>query len=262
MIPITICNHKGGTGKTTTTLMVSAALGLSGHRVLAVDLDPQGFLSRMAGLSEPDAARSSHVIFDEEAAFDRSSIVSLPAFDLLPSSSRLSAALRRLTRPTDVLWLRDFAARHLEDYDIVLYDTAAAVTVYSLNALVASRLVVIPVAPEYQPVLGAEQTYQTALTVRKKLNPDLDSPVFLLTMVDARKRDHHAFRAYLRERYGADVLEAIVRTSASLSTSRQDGSTAFDHDPRGRGAIDYANVADGLLERIGHLLPRVEGAVA
>ena len=249
MIPITVCNHKGGTGKTTTTLMVSAALGLSGRRVLAVDLDPQGFLSRLTGTGEPPAERSSHAMFDENVDFDRTSIVQLPAFDLLPSSSRLSSAIRRLNRPVDVLWVREFSARHLGDYDYVLYDTAAAVTVYSLNALVASRLVVIPVLPEYQPVIGAEQTWQTVMTVRRKLNPDLREAVFLLTMVDGRKKEHHAYRHYLRERYGPSVMSSIVRTSASLAATRQDGLTAFDLDPRGRGAVDYANVADSILSR-------------
>jgi chromosome partitioning protein len=250
MIPITVCNHKGGTGKTTTTLMVAAALGLSGHRVLAVDLDPQGFLSRMSGVGEAKPDRSSHVMFDDDATYDPGSVASLPAFDLLPSSSRLSATLRRLNRPQDVLWVREFAEQHFAEYDYVLYDTAAAVTVYSLNSLVASRLVVIPVLPEYQPVVGAEQTFQTALTVKKKLNPSLLTPVFLLTMVDARKKDHRAYGNYLRERYGPVVLEQVVRTSASLSATRQDGRTAFDYDPRGRGAVDYANVADGILHRL------------
>ncbi len=255
MIPITVCNHKGGTGKTTTTLMVSAALGLSGRRVLAVDLDPQGFLSRLTGTGEPPAERSSHAIFDDGVDFDRTSIVPLPAFDLLPSSSRLSSAIRRLNRPVDVLWVREFSARHLADYDFVLYDTAAAVTVYSLNALVASRMVVIPVLPEYQPVVGAEQTWQTAATVRKRLNPDLQEAVFLLTMVDGRKKEHRAFGHYLRERYGDSVMPSVVRTSASLAATRQDGLTAFDYDPRGRGAVDYANVVDGLLRRVERSIP-------
>jgi len=249
MIPITVCNHKGGTGKTTTTLMVSAALGLSGRRVLAVDLDPQGFLTRMTGTAEPAAERSSYAIFDEAAGFDPASIVKLPAFDLMPSSSRLSSAIRKLNRPVDVLWVREFSARHFADYDYVLFDTAAAVTVFSLNALVASRVVVIPVLPEFQPVVGAEQTWQTAMTVRRKLNPDLQEPAFLLTMVDGRKKEHHAYRRYLRERYGEAVLQSVVRTSASLAATRQDGRTAFEFDPRGRGTVDYALVADVLLAR-------------
>jgi len=185
MISLTVCNHKGGTGKTTTSINLSAALGLSGHRVLVVDLDPQGFLTRMMGVSEPDPAASVMVIFDPDRSPEEDlPTVGLSTFDLLPSSPALSSALRRLTRPTDVLWAKEFVEKGIRDYDIVLFDTAAAVTVYSLNALVASDHVVIPVLPEYQPVIGAEQTYQTAQMVRDKLNPGLSPPRFLFTMVD------------------------------------------------------------------------------
>jgi chromosome partitioning protein len=204
----------------------------------------------MLGVIEPPAERSSHVIFDEDAEFSPGSVRSLGAFDLLPASSRLTAGIRRLNRPIDVFWAKEFGERHLEEYDIVLYDTAAALTVYSLNALVASQFVIIPVAPEYQPIVGAEQTYQTCLTVRRKLNPALRDAVYLLTMVDGRKKTHHTYRRYLRDRYEEAVLEQVVRTSASLAVATNDGKTAFDFDPRGRGSVDYANVADEVVRRL------------
>jgi chromosome partitioning protein len=154
--------------------------------------------------------------------------------------------MRRLNKPTDVLWTRE-AIGDLPAYDVVLFDTAAAVTVFSLNALVASQYVVVPVTPEYQPVVGAEQTHRTVAMVRDKLNPDLEAPLFLFTQVDARKRNHHQYRHYLRKHYGDRVMECVIRTSASLSTSHSDGTTVFEHDPYSRGARDYANAADELL---------------
>lgn len=246
MIPITVANHKGGTGKTTSTIMIAAALGMSGQRVLVVDLDPQGFLTRMMGVAEPDPKASSCALFDESQTFDASSIVNPGAFSLMPASTRLSTDMRRLTRSIDVLWAREFQQAHFQDFDYVLYDSAAALTVFTLNALAAAREVVIPILPEYQPVVGGEQTYQTALTVAKKLNPDMREPMMMLTMVDGRKRNHIAYENYLRERYGDRVLQSRVRTSASLSTTRHDGQTAFDFDPRGRGAQDYAAVVDEI----------------
>lgn len=230
-------------------MMLAAALGMSGHRVLVVDLDPQGFLTRMMGVPEPLPERSSCIMFQESAELDESSVVETGSFSLLPASTRLSTDLRRLTRSIDVLWAREFV-QGLDDWDYVIFDTAAALTVFTLNALAASRYVLVPVLPEYQPVVGAEQTYQTAVTVGRKLNPDLESTLFLLTMVDARKRNHAAYEAYLREKYGEAVLQARVRTSASLSTTRHDGQTAFDFDPRGRGAMDYAAVVDELSGRM------------
>jgi|Marorgknorr_s2lv_3_1036020.scaffolds.fasta_scaffold02006_8 chromosome partitioning protein len=249
MITLTVCNHKGGTGKTTTSINLSAALALSGEKVLVIDLDPQGFLTRMMGFPEPAASASSMALFDPEPA-DPPPIHKLSAFDLIPSSPALSSALRKLTKPTDVLWVKEYLEQRISGYDFVLIDTAAAVTVYSLNALVASDVVLIPVAPEYQPVIGAEQTFKTVNMVKKSLNPRLAECQFLFTMVDGRKRNHRAYREYMRDKYGDSVMKSIVRTCTTLSISARDGTTVYDLDPQARGAIDYANIADEVLSLV------------
>jgi|SRR5690606_16956712 len=248
---LSICNHKGGTGKTTTTIHLAAAFGLSGRRVLAIDLDPQGFLTRLLGVTEPDEAHSSLALFDPERDFRSIETVPLHGFELLPASYTMTKAARKLGSPTDVLWVKE-ALEQGYDYDLVLIDTAAAMTVFSLNALVASDVVLIPVTPEYQPVVGAEQTYATAKLVQDKLNPDLLDPLFLLTQVDGRKRDHAAYAKYIRESYAARVLEGEIRTSASLAESATGGQTVFDRDVASRGARDYANAADEIS---GYLFP-------
>ncbi len=250
---LSICNHKGGTGKTTTAIHTAAAFGLSGRRVLAVDLDPQGFLTRLLGVDEPDEAHSSLALFDHESDLQALDVVELHGFDLLPASYNMTKAARKLSRPTDVLWIKE-ALEQGHDYDLILLDTAAAMTVFSLNALVASDAVLIPVTPEYQPVVGGEQTYATARLVQEKLNPTLLEPLFLLTQVDARKRDHASYAQYLRTTYGDRVLVSEIRTSASLAESARGGETVFDRDITSRGARDYANAADELN---GYLFPEV-----
>lgn len=249
MITLSICNHKGGTGKTTSAIHLAAALGLSGYRTLVIDLDPQGFLTRTLGVKEPPEEASVMVLFSHEARLAEAPVLPMQGFDLLPSSSLLTKLMRRLNKPTDVFWTKE-AIEQGVDYDIVLLDTAAAVTVYSLNALVASQYALIPVTPEYQPVIGAEQTYHTMKQVQEKLNPTLFDPFFLFTQVDARKRNHHLYRNYFRKHYGEQVLRSVIRTNAALSVSHSDGTTTFDHDPYSRGARDYANAADELLRRI------------
>lgn len=249
MKTVAICNHKGGTGKTTTVIHLAAALGLSGYRTLVIDLDPQSFLSRMLGVSDPPDERSSLMLFNHRVVLRDVPVLEMRGFDLLPSSLGLTAAMRKLNRPMDVFWVKE-ALETGVDYDFVLLDTAAAVTVFSLNALVAAEHVLIPVTPEYQPVIGAEQTYQTVQLVQEKLNPSLLPPLFLFTQVDGRKRTHHQYRSYFRKSYGAAVMRGVIRTSASLSASTRDGTTTFDRDPHARGAIDYANAADELLRTI------------
>lgn len=249
MTVLTVCNHKGGTGKTTTVVHVAAALGLSGYRTLVVDLDPQCFLTHTLGVDEPPDACSSAALFEAGAALRAVPPVAVRNFDLIPSSRALTRLMRRLNKPTDVYWVREALMSGVE-YDVVIFDTAAAVTVYSLNALVASDAVLIPVTPEYQPVVGAEQTVHTVELVRQRLNPDLHAPAFLFTQVDLRKKSHRTYRHYMRQKYGAQVMRSIIRTSTALAETRSDGSTAFDNDAQSRGARDYANATDELLRLI------------
>ena len=242
MSVLTVCNHKGGTGKTTTSIHLAAALALEGRRVLVVDFDPQGFLTRMLGASEPRPEHSGLGLLDAQADLRAFPVQQAGGFDLIGASMALTKALRTLTRPTDVLWLRE-TVRAGHDYDLILLDTAAALSVYTMNALVASDHVVVPVTPEYQPVVGAEQTWQTVGLVRDKLNPTLAEPRFLLTQVDARLNRHARYAEYLRTKYGQGVLSTAIRTSSSLAAASRDGRTVYDVHPTARGALDYQAAA-------------------
>jgi chromosome partitioning protein len=247
---VSVCSHKGGTGKTTTTIHLAAALGLSGWRSLVIDLDPQGFLTRAINGGEPPVDQSVAAFFDPAVDLQQIQFQEVGGFDLIPASSTLTRRMQDLNEPTDVLWVREALANADLPYDFIFIDTAATMTVYTLNALVASQHVLIPVLPEYQSVVGGEQTYQTAQLVEKKLNPQLRSKMFLLTQVDGRKRAHQTYQEYVREKYGAAVLESIVRTNASLARCQEEGQTVFDHDSTSRGAQDYARVADEVVGRV------------
>lgn len=262
MFVLSVCNHKGGTGKTTSAIHLAAALGLSGWRTLVIDLDPQGFLTRTMGVEEPSPSDTVAALFDPSVNLASLSFREVSGFDLLPSSSSLTKRMRDLNKPTDVLWVREALQRADLEYDLILFDTAAAVTVYSLNALVASQHVLIPVLPEYQAIVGAEQTYQTTELVENKLNPRLQSRSFLLTQVDARKRIHRTYQEYLRKKYGDRVLDTVIRTSTSLAESREGGTTVFDHDSSARGARDYANATDELVRQLRRIETQEPSAVS
>lgn len=242
MATLTICNHKGGTGKTTSSVHLAAAFGLMGHRVLLVDLDPQGFLTRTVGANEPRTEHSSLALIHPEGDLRKLPVQSFLHFDVLGASMNMTREQRRLTRPTDVFWMRETLAEG-HDYDLILIDTAAAVSVFTMNALVASDAVLIPVTPEYQPVVGAEQTWQTCGLVRNKLNPGLQAPRFLLTQVDGRLSRHARYSEYLKEKYAASILETPIRTSSSLAVAARNGRTVFDAKVMSRGGLDYAYAA-------------------
>lgn len=196
----------------------------------------------MVGGREPTPEHSALALVDPHGDFRTIPVQHMSGFDLIGSSMALTRALRKLTKPTDVLWLREtVAAGH--DYDLILFDTAAALSVFTMNALVASDHVIVPVTPEYQPVVGAEQTWKTAALVKSKLNPVLQPPRLLLTQVDARLTRHAKYSAYLRGKYGATVLETEIRTSSSLAVASRDGRTVFDARITTRGAEDYAAAA-------------------
>ncbi len=258
MAIIVVGNHKGGTGKTTTTLHMGAALSLTGKKTLLIDLDPQAFLTQALGREEAPPESSSLAFWMGARKLSDIPIQQVGKLHLIPASTKMTHALRKLNKPTDLLWIREVLEEG-HDFDFILLDTAAAVTVYSLSALVAAQHLLIPVTPEYQPVVGAEQTYQTWKMVREKLNPRLHPPLFLFTRVDARKRSHFAYRKYLRSKYGDLVMKSIIRTSTSLSHPIPDGQTAFDRDIHSRGAIDYANATEELLQTIqaAHSAPQV-----
>ena len=256
MATLAICNHKGGTGKTTTAIHIGAALGLCGFKTLIIDLDPQSFLTRMVGIGEPVPEASSLALFEHDVSLDRLLPETCRSFDVLPASTSLTKRMRQLNRPIDAFWVKE-ALEGQTRYDVILLDTAAAVTVYSLNALTAADVLLIPVTPEYQPVVGAEETWNTAREVRSRLNPDLESPLFLITRVDGRRKAHRKYQEFLRERYGGQVMQSIVRTSASLASSCEDGVTVFETLVYSRGAIDYANVTDEVIRRVGMILPEL-----
>ena len=247
---LTICSHKGGTGKTTTAVNLSSALGLTGHRTLLIDMDPQGFLTSMLGLQQRQKEGSCLMLFEQGIKLSDIQMTKVGSLDVLPSSHMMTSKMRHLNKAMDVFYAKEALNRGDHDYDIVVFDTAAAITVYSLNALVTSDQVLIPVTPEYQPVMGAEQTVETIRLVADKLNPKLSSPLFVLTQVDARKRTHQRYREYMQGRYPNQLLKTEIRTCSSLANSYKNGATVFDIDLNSRGAHDYAKLTDAMLPHL------------
>lgn len=243
---LSICSHKGGTGKTTTAVNLSSALGLTGHRTLAIDLDPQGFMTSMFGLQQKKHEGSCLMLFEQGISLDDIPFIRVGSVDVLPSSNMMTSKMRHLNKAIDVFWVKEAIGDGC-GYDTIIFDTAAAITVFSLNALVASDHVLVPVTPEYQPVMGAEQTIETVKVVSQKLNPKLGHPLLLVTRVDARRRTHQRYREYLQNKYGERVLPIEIRTCSSLANSYKGGATIFDIDLNSRGAQDYARLTDALL---------------
>ena len=251
MAIIAVCNHKGGTGKTTTSVHIAAALHLVGYKTMVVDLDPQGYLTCMMDVDPSDSIHTSQDLFTPNSSLADLQVLSLPSFDLLPSVEGLRHSAQKLTAVQDMFWIKE-VLQNQNLYDAIILDTAAAISIYVLNALIAADTLMIPVTPELQSVHGAEQTWNTAKEVRKKWNPGLKAAMFLLTNVHGRKKVHHQYSRYMRREYGDLVMDTVVRTSSSLSAVCKGGHTIFKNHLDSRGAKDYAAVVDELIQ---HVLP-------
>ncbi len=246
---ITVCNHKGGTGKTTTSIHIAAALHLMGYKTLIIDLDPQAFLTCMMDISPSDTANTSLDLFRLDGSLSDLEVLQLPPFDLLPCTGGMNHLSSKLTSATDMFWVKE-ALQDQSIYDTIIIDTAAAVSVYVLNAMIAADTLMIPVVPELQSIHGAGQTWGTAKEVRKKWNPGLKTAMFLLTNVDGRKKIHRQYSQYMRKTYGGLVMDTVIRTCASLAVVCTEGTTVFERRLNSRGAKDYAAVIDELVRHV------------
>lgn len=241
---VSICNHKGGTGKTTTAIHLAAAFGMSGLKTLVVDLDPQSFLSAYMGLSEPNEAASSLALFGLVEDLSQIPKQNAKYFEFIPATHDLSASLKRLNRPNDVFWVKE-VLQNSSGYDVVIIDTAANVSIYGLNALTASDLVIIPVVPEFQSMVGAEQTAKTCRMVKQQINPQLQNPYFLFTKVNPQRLAHKENTKYLKQVFPKHVLKVMIESSVEFGKDPR-GKTLLETHFKSKPARQYMQLADEI----------------
>lgn len=255
-----ICNQKGGVGKTFTALNLAVGLARTGKRVLAVDLDPQGSLSISLGVEDPDlldltvANKLDHFVNEEEEGFDLKSGILHHAegIDFLPANIELA--------DMEITLVTAFAREHLlgkyldaleEDYDAVVIDCSPSLGLITINALCCSHAVIIPVQAQFLSVKGMEQLFRTIHRVKKKLNRSLQVAGILITMANQRTKDYKETVSSLYEKHGdnAHIFQSIVPVSTRATEAPRLGSSIFVHDPNGKVAAAYGEFVRELLAR-------------
>jgi chromosome partitioning protein len=262
---LAITNQKGGVGKTTTAINLGTALAASGHRVLLVDLDPQGNASTGLGVPASDRGFTSYdLLFDPEREAVRSTPTGVPGLELIPATSDLSSAdVDMVSDPRRLHKMRDVLAAHgreLGAQDFVLIDCPPSLNLLTINALVAARSVLVPLQCEFFALEGLSQLIRTVQSVRNSSNPGLKIQGIVLTMYDRRNNLSAQVAADVRENLGALVYDTVIPRNVRLSEAPSHAVPALIYDPTSSGAVAYQKLAAEFLAQLRKERPLVEQA--
>lgn len=248
MRTIAVMNQKGGSAKTTTAVNLAAALAVLGKKVLVVDLDPQANATTWLGVA--DGKGVFDVFTGEKKLLEIVRPSSAAGVDAVPGSAWLAGAERTLAGEvgSEVVF-RKALERLPSKWDILLVDCPPAIGLLSISALAACGEVLIPCEAHTMALSGLAGLVQTLERVRERLNPSLTLSGIVACRVDARTKLSEEVVATLRERFGKDVLKAVVRENVRLAEAPSFAQSIFDYDPRSTGAEDYTAVAKELLAR-------------
>ena len=243
---IAFANQKGGVAKTTTTLNLAAAFAEEGHRVLCIDMDPQGNLTMSQGI-DPDSLETSmydvlvHDVSIREVIRKREIDIACASIDLAGAEIAMSTKIGRERS-------LDKALRPIEeDYDFICIDTPPSLGLLTINALTAADKVIVPVQCEYLSMRGLIQLQNTLSMIRENLNPDVDIAGILPTMVDSRTLHAKEAIQILEENFGDRVFGARIRKTIRFAEAPVKGMSVLKYDPSGTAADAYRQLAKEVL---------------
>ena len=242
---VSIVNHKGGVGKTTTTINLGRALSLLGHRVLVIDIDSQGNLSQSLGIDNPEQQ-----LYESLVHYHTLPIQPIAnAFDLIPSNLELAKYERDLTHsPSGSLRLRTALSPVLDQYDFIFIDCPPALNVFTNSALIASSSAMVVLEPETSAVKGVNNLFELIEEIRQFFNEKLTIAGVLLTRVDRRLILHKDLIKTVRQDLAAfGVFNTEIRLNAALKESQYAQQDIFQYHSGSTGAHDYNQLAIEFL---------------
>ena len=244
---ISFLNNKVGVAKTTSTINIGAALHALGYKVLLIDLDAQASLTQSLGFTSEEEKTIYEVLIGEIEAKD-AIIEKKPGFDIIPAQLDLSMVEIELSGEISrESILKGALTKVKEDYDFVLLDCSPAIGLLTMNALVASDRIIIPILSEFLAIKGMTKLLGFAEKIKTKLNPELSIAGLLLTRFSSRKNLSQMVEQTLRETFGTSVLKNTIRENISLAEAPTAGLDIFDYAPKSAGASDYMSVCEELI---------------
>ncbi len=247
---IAVTNQKGGVGKTTTAVNLSACLAEANRRVLLIDADPQGNATSGLGKAGKGARSIYDVIINDVPAASAILDTGYSGLKLLPSAIALAGAeIELVAMPGRDTLLRDALVSIEPDFDYILIDCPPSLGLITLNALAAAGSVLVPIQCEYYALEGVGQLMNTLNLVRKRLNPNLEVLGVVLTMLDGRTNLGIQVVDEVKKHFRDRVFATIVPRNVRLSEAPSHGVPIHLYDPRCAGTEAYRALAEELIDR-------------
>lgn len=247
---LSVANQKGGVGKTTTAVNLATALSAIGQKVLLVDLDPQGNASTGLGIKRAGLRTSTYdVIFGDASVEETIKKTKVPGLDVLPSSIHLSGAEIELVTARRREYRLQESLRVPLSYDYVIIDCPPSLSLLTLNALVASDSIVVPLQCEFYALEGLSHLVKTIERVQKSFNSRLDIHGVVLTMFDKRNNLSGMVAQDVRKYFGDKVYKTVIPRNVRLSEAPSYGLPAIVYDMNCPGAKAYIGLAKEVIKR-------------
>lgn len=253
---LSVTNQKGGVGKTTTTINLAAALAEIGRRVLLVDLDPQGNASTGLGINPEDRDFTTYDLLAGDATlFEAIKQTDVENLQIIPATTDLSSAdIELISNEKRSFLLHDALRQSAIDafaFDYILIDCPPSLNILTINALVASQSVIIPLQSEFYALEGLSQLMLTIREVRQTANRNLRIEGVLLTMYDRRNNLSQQVEADARENLGELVFNTIIPRNVRLSEAPSFAMSILQYDTQSRGSEAYRELAQEIVAREG-----------
>lgn len=240
-----ISNHKGGVGKTTSTVNLGAALALKGKKTLLVDLDPQANLTQSLGIKNIEISIYENLTGGKAAV----PIEVKKNMYIIPSSLDLSAAeIEMSAEPGREYILKDVLSQLKQKYDYILIDCPPSLGLLTINALTAADSVLIPLQAEYLPLRGLAKLTDVIGKIKSRLNPTLDIGCVFLTQYDPRKVLNRDIAENVKEFFGEKLLNTKISSNIALAEAPSVGKDIFLYNKSCKGALDYSDLCDELIK--------------
>ncbi len=245
---IAFCNQKGGVGKTTCALNIAVGLNLLKKKVLVIDFDPQAHLTYSLGLDAHDIQGTIYSVMKAATPLS-DAVMEIKGMKVLPANlqlARLETEMAALPKKEMILKNRLSAA---SDVQYVIIDCPPASGLLTVNALVASREVFIPLQMEFLALKGMSRLLTLIEEVKKKYNKEGPSYRVIPTRYDARKRLNNAIMDKVRERFGERVFKSVIRENIAVAEAPSFGQSIFEYAPKSHGAEDYLSLCREIIRK-------------